>query len=352
MGRVDEQNVLRMIFGLAFMRPLLQATDTDIDLGVVVLMDSNTQARLWCQECESKVDGKIIQKLKSTKVLNYQAGVHMLKDGDNVEDIKDFLMKCEFLPTLVVSGILPFFLREDSYVFRIRNAGSISAFSEEYKAFREFVIENVGFVKKSILQYLNEENLHNSNEYSDKYSDKYPAFRVLDVIGYIWELYYANNCSEASAENFCKAYMADISEIVKGFDDYSDYCDIEEEISSLIWNFLMEHVDVVVSNVDNVSGHAYEAMKVDKAILYDEEFYYFPERLIKEIAQPLMETMAIGELKKMLKDQGIIVCNGQGYTIKKRCTTMSGYCGRMRAIKVQKTMLSFQDNLMLEDFLE
>ena len=85
MGRVDEQNVLRMIFGLAFMRPLLQATDTDIDLGVVVLMDSNTQARLWCQECESKVDGKIIQKLKSTKVLNYQAGVHMLKDGDNVE---------------------------------------------------------------------------------------------------------------------------------------------------------------------------------------------------------------------------------------------------------------------------
>lgn len=276
----------------------------------------------------------------------------MLKDGDNVEDIKDFLMKREFLPTLVVSGILPFFLREDSYVFRIRNAGSISAFSEEYKAFREFVIENVGFVKKSILQYLNEENLHNSNEYSDKYSDKYPAFRVLDVIGYIWELYYANNCSEASAENFCKAYMADISEIVKGFDDYSDYCDIEEEISSLIWNFLMEHVDVVVSNVDNVSGHAYEAMKVDKAILYDEEFYYFPERLIKEIAQPLMETMAIGELKKMLKDQGIIVCNGQGYTIKKRFTTMSGYCGRMRAIKVQKTMLSFQDNLMLEDFLE
>ena len=92
----------------------------------------------------------------------------------------------------------------------------------------------------------------------------------------------------------------------------------------------MEHVDVVVSNVDNVSGHAYEAMKVDKAILYDEEFYYFPERLIKEIAQPLMETMAIGELKKMLKDQGIIVCNGQGYTIKKRFTTMSGYCGRMR----------------------
>lgn len=33
MGRVDEKNVLRMIFGLAFMRPLLQATDTDIDLG-------------------------------------------------------------------------------------------------------------------------------------------------------------------------------------------------------------------------------------------------------------------------------------------------------------------------------
>ena len=31
MGRVDEQNVLRMIFGLAFMRPLLQATDTDLD---------------------------------------------------------------------------------------------------------------------------------------------------------------------------------------------------------------------------------------------------------------------------------------------------------------------------------
>lgn len=75
MGRVDEQNVLRMIFGLAFMRPLLQATDTDIDLGVVVLMDSNTQARLWCQECESKVDGKIIQKLKSTELSGWSTYV-------------------------------------------------------------------------------------------------------------------------------------------------------------------------------------------------------------------------------------------------------------------------------------
>lgn len=51
-------------------------------------------------------------------------------------------------------------------------------------------------------------------------------------------------------------------------------------------------------------------------------------------------------------DQAIIICNGAGYTIKKRFTTVFGYYDRMRAIKIRKDTLMSNEGLLLEDCYE
>ena len=134
-------------------------------------------------------------------------------------------------------------------------------------------------------------------------------------------------------------------------EDYEDCYDVEDEIRSLIWKFL-EQSTVQTCAVESVSGEMYRAVKDNNAILYDDEYYYFSERLVKKMVQPLMDTMSIGELKKLLKDQDIIICNGAGYTIKKRFTTVFGYYDRMRAIKIRKDTLMSDEGLLLEDRYE
>ena len=345
MCKVRERNFLRMIFGVSFMRPLLQYAGTDIDQGVIDLMDSKTQARWWIQKSENLVDSKQIQKLGHVNALNFQACLHMLRPSDSCESVNNFLMERMCLPVLVVGGNLPYSLREDCYIFRIKRSETISAFGEEYAEFREFVIKNAEFIKEQITDFAKTSFAQDLQEDSEKYD----IFQVLIVVGYVWKMYYESKYSEEKAEDFWEQYRKDALDTVRCFDDYIDYYDIEDELASLVWDFIEKHPEILLAETESVDGTVYKAMQENHAVLFDATFYYFPERLLKTIVQSLMNTMAIGELKKIMKKREIIACDGEGYTVKKRYVTSFGYCGRMRAIKIRKDVLISAEGLMLEE---
>lgn len=69
-------------------------------------------------------------------------------------------------------------------------------------------------------------------------------------------------------------YLQDISRFVESQEDYEDCYDVEDEICSLVWKFL-EQSTVQTCAVESVSGEMYRAVKDNKAILYDDEYYYF-----------------------------------------------------------------------------
>lgn len=344
---VDDINILRMAFGISFLRPLLNDVNADIDEGIIILMDSDTQARAWALECEYRLDAKVIPKLGKSDARNYQAGIHILKNCDTVDAVEDFLSERKFLPILVVGGILPFFLREGHCIVRLRNMKDISRFSDEYKCFCEFCIKNIGFIVKLIEDYIDKEKTVVLYEYPERTN----TFLTFEAIGSVWNNFFYKVQHKKCSEKFSKKYQQDIYKLIKSQEDYEDCYDVEDEIRSLVWKFL-EQSTVQTCTVESVNGEMYRAVRDNRAILYDDEYYYFPERLMKKMIQPLMETMSIGELKKLLKDQDIIICNGTGYTIKKRFTTVYGYCDRMRAIKIRKETLMSAEGLLLEDRYE
>ncbi|MGN8753896.1 hypothetical protein [Blautia sp. HCP3S3_C4] len=337
MLKIDDINILRMVFGIAFLRPLLNDVNADIDQGIIVLLDSGAQARAWALECEHRMDAKLITELGKSDARNYQAGVHVLKNCDTVDAVEDFLSERKFLPILAVGGILPFSLREDHYIIRLRDIKNISEFSDDYEYFCKFCIANAGFIENIIKNYVNKKEL--------------TAFLTFETIGLVWDNYYYNTQRKECSKDFWKKYRQDISRFMESQEDYEDCYDVEDEIRSLVWKFL-EQSTVQTCAVESVSREMYQAVRDNKAILYDDEYYYFSERLVKKMVQPLMDTMSIGELKKLLKDQDIIICNGAGYTIKKRFTTVFGYYDRMRAIKIRKNTLMSDEGLLLEDCYE
>ena len=158
MLKIDDINILRMVFGIAFLRPLLNDVNADIDQGIIVLLDSGAQARAWALECEHRMDAKLITELGKSDARNYQAGVHVLKNCDTVDAVEDFLSERKFLPILAVGGILPFSLREDHYIIRLRDIKNISEFSDDYERFCKFCIANTKFIENIIKNYVNKKS--------------------------------------------------------------------------------------------------------------------------------------------------------------------------------------------------
>ena len=136
--------------------------------------------------------------------------------------------------------------------------------------------------------------------------------------------------------------MQDISEFASGME-------LLEILSSLVWGNLYDNEDIFVADIEKINIAIYDALRENSAVLFDEKFYYFPPKLLINICQPLLETASEPELKRRLRDEGIIYCNSADYTVKKEIVNVYGAKERPRFILVKKEALLSLDNLMLED---
>lgn len=348
MGLIN--NELKMISGLAFARVILKDEKLDIDQGIIVLLDSKSQARIFGRIFEENYDGKTINWIKRRDgILNFEAGIYHLNGNENEDVVADFMAEKSFLPIITVGGILPYYMRENSYVVRVHELESMEVFEQEYKKFRKYVIDNVDYIRKQIDRYYKRlpEVL-----YFDRKSEYYTVFKAIMAVGFIWYIFYRKTNTEEGAEQFWEQYKRYSYKLVSEFREYQDCYEIETEFTELTWNYLKLHSNIQVCPVEDVSIEVLESMRKNMVILYDSDFYYFPEKLVKSICAPMLETISVGELKVLLKDKGIIHCNDDGYTIKKRFWTSSGSCNRMRAMKMKKEMLMSAEGLLLEEVYE
>lgn len=348
MGLIN--NELKMISGLAFTRAILRDVKLDIDQGMIILLDSKIQARTLGQIFEENLDGKTISKIKKRDgILNFEAGIYPLS-GSEIEDaVSDFMAEKRFFPIITVGGILPYYMRESNYVVRVYELEGMKVFEQEYKKFRKYVINNVDYIRKQLDYYYKKLP---EVRYFDRRSEYYTAFKSIMAVGFIWYTFYKKTSTEEKAEQFWEQYKKYSYKLVSGFREYQDCYEIETEFTELTWNYLRLHSDIQVCPVEGVSIEVQESMKKNTVILYDSDFYYFSEKLVKSICAPMLETIPVGELKVLLKDKGIIHCNDDGYTIKKRFGTSSGSCNRMRAMKIKKETLMSTEGLLLEEKYE
>lgn len=265
------------------------------------------------------------------------------------EEIIEFLAEEGFLPVVVCGGILPDYLRNGRYIFRLKkeDVESVSTrqFEDKIADFRAYVVGNIPEVC-GILGSLDRSMAigeFRGNHYEKK------IFKTFIGVARIYARYLQKTKTESEVWEFFQKYVKEAEKRIRKMPEFGSSEELTEMISSMVWDYISANKQVVLTEKTMLTGEMYEALKKDIFILFDDEYYYFPPRLLMTICEPLLQTSSEPELKKHLREGGVLYCNSADYTVKKNIMTVYGTKERPRFLWVHKEFLLSPDNLRLED---
>lgn len=342
--------LVRLLAGLAFLRYVLEAHGFKLEMGFTLVADDMRMAMQFakCYSSDAVMIAKIGKKIKTPE--NYKAGLHLYNVKDEEDSTMDFLMQENFLPVVVIGGVVPAFLKSYSYIFRIEDSDMEdvrnTSFNDEFLAFKTFVVQNIKVVQSSL------ERLKSSNAIEEYDGD--PEFRrlyeTITAVGEIWRIFIREKQNEKETENFWAAYLDCAKRQIRKIPEFDGAYELAQTVSRMIWKYIDEHPEVEVGSIDMVDGRLEAAIQNEMAILYDMDFYYVSEKLVRKSCISLMETLSFVELKRKMRDEGIICCASDEYTIKKYYTNVYGIQKRKRFLRFNREFLLSEDGMQLEDF--
>ena len=338
------------VYGSSFLRVLLKKYGYELEDGLILVADNEKMSRRFITQYCAKMNGNgvYVEKAKDAKFIeNFQAGFMIMQKGLKEENVDNFLFQKSFLPILMVGGILPESLKSDRYNFRLKEKDVDEIYDEKMISkiveFTDYIIENV----KEVCAVLEK---NSSSIFLTEYKgNEKIIFSVLAGIGAIYAAYLRKKYPERYVVDFLVKYIDETKKRLQDISEFASGVELFEILSSLVWGNLYDNKDIFVADIEKINVAIYDALRENSAVLFDEKFYYFPPKLLINICQPLLETASEPELKRRLRDEGIIYCNSADYTVKKEIVNVYGAKERPRFILVKKEALLSLDNLMLED---
>ena len=80
-------------------------------------------------------------------------------------------------------------------------------------------------------------------------------------------------------------------------------------------------------------------MNLDQSILYDANFLYMPEYIFNQIIRPLKTQISSLEIKRILKEEGILICQkSEDYTVN-LLLNPSEELGKHRYYRIDRQMI-------------
>ncbi len=128
-------------------------------------------------------------------------------------------------------------------------------------------------------------------------------------------------------------------------------CDIMQPMRALVIGYIEAHPEIILCDVEEVTERVAKALEHDRAILYDDTWYYFPEKLFRFVCEPLHGIVSVLEIKRRLLEEGHLFVNRgvTDYTTKKAYTTAYGQPCRKRFLKVSRSFIIEDGSLKLEE---
>lgn len=364
MGKSDQtykMNIwpVEMLTGTSFLRFLLQEYGHDLDSGIILIAENDRRAwqieRAFIENLDARSIPRLRQKIE--KPLNYQMGLHVYKRSDRIETIIDFLHQKDFLPVLIVGGIVPDGLSENAYVMKFDATDTeIKNISRSYAGFRKYVLDNVEYVLEQLknLKFKDIMNLYDIDR-------EFECFlRTSTAVGKIWKCYMREifdkhkdiketEVDYKSALVF-KIFVDSAFHAIELMEAYDSSYDVPESVRDCLIRYMKEHGYKVIRDI----SEATDKTDFDKVILYDDDFYYIKNRLFTDICSPLLETISTVQLKKYMQEAGILKCDNTAkgtYSPKVSLPSLSDGSStvRHRFIKMLKDPLKTDEGLSLED---
>lgn len=344
---ISKYAVLQMVEAAGLCRFVFRKTGYDIDRGIILVVDNSWQAGQIADALQDATDAKVVESWskKTCVPLNYQMGVMVYQKTCKVEQVITFLLQKDFLPVVIVAGMIPAKILGSGYPFRLDlTALEIVEYGKMYEHMRATVVEHIEtFVYE--LKHFKTSHVLNECCFQDEYS--YVA-RIIFATAVAWKMAIREINDEKTTEKWCAEYCSLLIDKLNDMDDFGGQYVVEEAVKKCIFSYVKEK---------NVRiGDLHDDQFDNKSIFSNANFYYFPEALLKDICRPLTNTVSFLQLKSEMDCDGMLECNDvcrQNYTVKVTC-----YDGekdkyvRKRFLKLRKDRLLTDEGMTLEDWLE
>lgn len=343
-----------VVFSYAFLRCVLEAYEISCDNGFVLIADNEISAREF-REGYCRATGEYGLRLNIKEYQNYSynnccAGLINLT-RQKLDECEAFLDDTRFFPVLVCGGILPKELRENHYLFRISEKDveyvSSTQFNQDIHEWCDYAIANIMMLCKCFeLIDTSEAIRRNKNQVDNK-----TLFKMLTAIGEAYSYFLREKYDEKIQQLFRQRYIKMCVSRINRISQFADGLDICEILAEAIWNYVKRDQVEKVLSVESCDQSGLKLLAENKAILYDEEYYYITEAMMRKICIGLLVGFSWTELKGQLADASLIEKEASGYTIKKTITC-NGQPKRIRTMWLHKEFLLTTDNVeTLEEYV-
>lgn len=241
-------------------------------------------------------------------------------------------------------GIVPEELIGHAYIFKCTfTERDVTEYTHMYNEMQEIVKNNTQHLVYEL------ENITTSSIFKNNEVDEYMAecYKMLIAAAKVWEMVIRKKNDEEATKKWFDAYCQCAIDALNQMEDFCQTCDISEIFRSIVVGYVRE-------NEVRFSEKRYIHAEYDEElVMYDENYYYFSEKLLKKICLPIAQTVAFTQIKKELREAGVLVCNdckNQNFTVKIACyDKQNARIVRKRFLKIEKEAVVSEEGLTLEE---
>ena len=331
------------LLGLSFFKYPLERYGYRLDEGIVIIAEEREQTYQIFELLRSYdgVTGYSKLNRNMPELENYALAIYCYRKEDKSERISEFMLRTDCLSVLIVTGFLPEELREYRQVFRWNiNIDELKEMQDLYSDMQMFAKNQISQIEVELSQI---EDSCLWEKYRSK--DKFSYLKIQIALAKIWSVIFRNYLSEEQVKMWAKKFI-DVSIKQKDIQEFlNESYDVEQAVRRCVLDYIKKK---------NVRIKERKDMKSPAEVLWDEEFYYLSEGLLKTMCEPLDEYISFPKLKHELKMGGALICDktSGNYTVKVlNYDSKSGTVRRLRFLKIPREILYTDEGMGLEDLI-
>lgn len=332
---------------MAEVRPLLQDERLDFEKGLILFCEDNTIcSKVW--RFFKDAGNELCKSLRRSewKIPNNKIGIHIYNQYDKEMEAFEFFQNDLFTPIIVVCGMIPECLKRNTNLIVFENVMNMqqSETLQVLRDFCEYVHANPTLLQRQL-------RLCKSSDFFQQ-SHENPLYISMETAAEIFCCYYRESHDEVRTRQQRLFFHHAIIHHLELAECYTEDLESVDLIRKVIENYIDGNSVVQIGKVSEIDGELTKAVEREAAILYDEKFYYIPEKILRYACEPFQNVASVLSVKRALLESGFLCCNDGregNFTVKKLLTNVYGHSFRLRFLKIRKEFFLSDNSLGLEE---
>lgn len=322
---------------LALLREPMRHAGLCIEEGILLFVKDTNYAEFVQSELQKFGALKVrLRTNASIDVYNYKAVFCVYEKGGRAAAIESFMTRTDFLPVIVVKGIIPQELKG------FKNKILVSSFdtrlqAERVRLFEEF-FNYVTSKCDTLIEYIEQRKAACEKKRRAWFSDI--ALAIYTASDLLLDFACEKIGNGANDEALKKYLSTEVEVALSIFYRPDTELDLEEAICRSMATYLDRHHEVLVGDINQAEEAFWSACEAKNAIVFDRDFYYVADTIFHKATVDIQNFIPYIMLKQELYDRGDLSCNTEsidGYTVKRVFTKPNGERIRHRVLKLVRS---------------